>query len=139
MRIAIPVWGEKVSPLLDAASRLLIVEADRTGEIARFQMALDESEPNRKALRITEMGVDVLICGAVSDSVLRALVATGIRIISDISGRAGDVVDSFLRGSTFDSRLLMPGCKRKRSHFRMEETSRETIASVREGRTPRTT
>ncbi|MEW6665855.1 MAG: hypothetical protein AB1512_11620 [Thermodesulfobacteriota bacterium] len=33
MRIAIPVWGEKVSPLLDAASRLLIVETDRMGEL----------------------------------------------------------------------------------------------------------
>jgi len=139
MRIAIPVWGEKVSPLLDAASRLLIVETDQGSEIARFQMALDEGEPNRKVRRITEMGVDVLICGAVSDSVLRALVSTGIRIISDISGHAGDVVDSFLRGSTFDSRLLMPGCKRKRSHLMMGETSRETTPRVREGRRPRET
>lgn len=139
MRIAIPVWGEKVSPLLDAASRLLIVETDQMGEIARFQMALDDGEPNRKASRIREMGVDVLICGAVSDSVSRALTAAGIRIISDISGRAGEVVDSFLRGSTFDSRLLMPGCKRKRYHFRMGEPSCDTIPRVREGRRPRAT
>jgi len=139
MRIAIPVWGEKVSPLLDAASRLLIVETDRRGEIARFQMALDDGELNRKARLIREVGVDVIICGAVSDPVSKALAATGIRIISEISGRVGDVVDSFLRGSTFDSRLLMPGCKRKKSHFRMEETSGEAISRVREGRRPRAT
>jgi predicted Fe-Mo cluster-binding NifX family protein len=139
MRIAVPVWGEKVSPLLDAASRLLIVEADQKGEIARFQVSLDESEPSRKAGRIREMGVDVLICGAVSDSVSRAVVAKGIRIISEISGCAGEVVDSFLKGSPFDSRLLMPGCKRKRSHFRTGEISRETTPRVRDGTRPRAT
>lgn len=139
MRIAVPVWGERVSPLLDAASRLLIVEVDRRGEIARFQMALDESEPNRKAFRIREMGVDVLICGAVSDLVSRALVAAGIHIISEISGGACDVVDSFLKGAGFDSRLLMPGCKRKRSRFLTGDSSRDTIPRLREARRPRAT
>ena len=28
MRIAVPIWQDKVSPLLDAASRLLIVETE---------------------------------------------------------------------------------------------------------------
>lgn len=139
MRIAIPVWEEKVSPLLDAASRLLIVETDQRGEIARFQMALDESEPSRKARRISEMGVDLLICGAVSEAVSMALNAAGIRIISEISGRACEVIDSFLRGSIFDSRLLMPGCKRKRPHFRMGELTCDSIPRVRERRRPRAT
>ena len=132
MRIAIPVWEEKVSPLLDTASMLLIVEMDRLGEIARFQMALEEYEPGRKARRIRDIGVDVIICGAVSDFVSRALSAAGIRVIPEISGQAEEVMDAFLRGTAFDSKLLMPGSNRRRSYSRKRGRPHGTIAAVRE-------
>ena len=37
MKIAIPIWeGDKISPVLDTALRLLVVETENKSEVSRF-------------------------------------------------------------------------------------------------------
>lgn len=112
MRIAIPIWGDKVSPVLDTASRLLIVEVADQTEVSRFEIYLDEQDLSRRCFRIQGMEVDILICGAISRPFLRMLMASGINIIPEISGHAEEVLEAYLKGNLFHSRFLMPGCKR---------------------------
>jgi predicted Fe-Mo cluster-binding NifX family protein len=121
MRIAIPIWDDKVSPVLDTASRLLIVEVEDRGETSRFNVYLDDQELSRKCLRIRDMEVDTLICGAVSRPFSTMLKASGIDIIPEISGHAEDILKAYLQGDLFHSRFLMPGCKRYR--FRQGNSS----------------
>ena len=115
MRIAIPIWDDKVSPVLDTASRLLIVEVDDRGETSRFEVYLDEQDLSRKCLRIRDMQIDILICGAISNPFSRMLMASGIDVIPEISGCAEEVLEAYLKGNLFHPRFLMPGCKRNRS------------------------
>ncbi len=117
MRIAIPVWGNKVSPVLDTASRLLIVDVEDRNEAGRFEIYLEEQDLSRRCLRINGMKVDILICGAISRPIARMLIASGIDVISEISGLAEEVLAAYLQGNLFNSKFLMPGCKRKRSMF----------------------
>jgi predicted Fe-Mo cluster-binding NifX family protein len=58
MKIAIPVWENKVSPVLDTASRLLIVELKEGGEMSRFEIYLDERDLTRRCIRIQGLGID---------------------------------------------------------------------------------
>lgn len=112
MKIAIPIWEDKVSPVFDTALRLLVVEVENREEECRFVYFMDEQDLTRKCRRIRKLDVDILICGAVSHPFLNMLKASGVDVIQQISGRAEEVLEAYLRGDLFHSRFLMPGCKR---------------------------
>jgi predicted Fe-Mo cluster-binding NifX family protein len=110
MRIAIPIWENKVSPVMDTASRLMIIETDGQKEIARFETYLEEQDISRRCHRIQSLEIDVLICGAICRSLSGMLLASDIRIISEISGLVEDVLKAYLQGTLADSKFFMPGC-----------------------------
>jgi predicted Fe-Mo cluster-binding NifX family protein len=111
MRIAIPIWDDKISPVLDTASKLLVVEVEDQKEASRFEIYLDEHELSRRCIRIRGMDVDLLICGAISRPFYRMLIGSGINIIQDISGHPEDVLKAYLHGKLLHSGFFMPGCK----------------------------
>jgi predicted Fe-Mo cluster-binding NifX family protein len=114
MRIAVPIWENRISPVLDTASRLLIVEKEEQREAIRSETLLEEQDIHRRCLRIKGLGIDILICGAVSQSLLKLLTASGIQIIYGISGNPEDVLDAYFEGALDHTRFFMPGFKRKR-------------------------
>ena len=109
MKIGIPIWGDRISPVMDTASRLLIVETDGQKEASRFETYLEVQDLPHRCFRIHGLGLDVLICGAISRPFLRRLISLGINIIHGISGHPEDVLDAYLQGILHDSRFLMPG------------------------------
>ena len=109
MRVAIPTWENRVSPVLDTASRLLIIEVKNQKEIERFETILDVQDLYGRCVRILNLGLDILICGAISRSYFRRLTATGLHIISGISGHPEDVLEAYLQGTLSHSRFSMPG------------------------------
>ncbi len=115
MRIAIPIWDHKISPVLDTASRLLIIDVEDKNEARRFEIYLDERDLSRRCIRIQRMEVDTLICGAISNAFERMLLASGVTVIQDISGHAEDVLTAHLNGNLHHSSFQMPGCRRRRS------------------------
>jgi predicted Fe-Mo cluster-binding NifX family protein len=112
MRLAIPIWDDRVSPVLDTASRLLLIEVENGAETSRFEVLLEEKELARRCLRIQGLGVNVLICGAVSRPFLKMLVSSGITLIPEISGAVEEVLQAYFKGTLSQTRFLMPGCKR---------------------------
>ena len=112
MKIAIPIWEDKVSPVLDTASRLLVVEFEDQEEATRFETFLDEQDISRRCVRIRRLGVDTLICGAISRGFSNILEASGIHVVPGISGHPEDVLDAYLNGDLFRSKFFMPGYQR---------------------------
>jgi len=112
MRIAIPVWEDKVSPVFDTALKLLVVELDNQKEISRLAYHIGEEDLLWKCRRIKELSPQVVICGAVSHLFLNMLKAADLDVVEHISGRVEDVLDAYLKGDILNSRFLMPGCKR---------------------------
>ncbi|MCF8145115.1 MAG: dinitrogenase iron-molybdenum cofactor biosynthesis protein [Deltaproteobacteria bacterium] len=111
MKIAVSVWEGRVSPVFDTASRLLVLDAEETGERSRFEVLLDEQTCSRKCSRIQVLGVEVLICGAISRYLQGILVASGIRVIPWVCGAASEVVSAYMDGTLSQPRYLMPGCR----------------------------
>lgn len=114
MKIAIPIWEGKVSPVFDTALRLLVVEVEGKKEASRYIYYIGEQDLTQKCRHIRTLEVDLLICGAVSHPFLQMLLASGLEVIQQISGKAEDVLDAYLKGNIFNARFLMPGCKRNR-------------------------
>ena len=112
MRIAISIWEDKISPVLDTASKLLIIDNKAQKESSRFEANLLVQDMSQRCSFIRILDLDVLICGAVSRQFREMLKACGIKIISGISGPAEDVLDAYLQGDLLHSGFFMPGSKR---------------------------
>jgi predicted Fe-Mo cluster-binding NifX family protein len=112
MKVAIPVWEDKVSPVFDTATRLLVLQVENNREAGRFETLLEHKDLGRRCALVQGLGIDVLICGAISRHFSGMLAAGGVDVIAWISGPAQEVIDAFMAGSLLDSRFLMPGCNR---------------------------
>ncbi len=110
MRIAVSIWEDKVSPLLDTASKLLVIENALQREISRFEVYLLEQDISQRCHFIRGLNINVLICGGVSRQLSGLLEASGINVISGISGPAKDIIESYLQETLGDSTFFMPGC-----------------------------
>ncbi len=109
MKIAIPVWENKISPVLDTASRLLVVELTESGQMSRFEIYLDERNLTRRCLRIQDLGIDTLLCGAVTRHFSDMLKSGGVTIVPGFSGQPDDVLQACFEGEVGQGDLLMPG------------------------------
>jgi predicted Fe-Mo cluster-binding NifX family protein len=109
MKIAVPTWNGRVSPVFDTASRLLVVEAGEDREYSRFETDISEHFLPSKVMRLTGLGIETLICGAISRPLASMVTTAGISLIPWISGKVEDVLGAFLSGTLFDFRFTMPG------------------------------
>ncbi len=118
MKIAIPTWSGRVSPVLDVAKHFLLVEAQHSVELGRRDVPVEEAELFTRAKRIAELHPDVLICGAISRGFETMLGSAGIRMIPNTCGPTEDVLRAFLSGQLTEQAFLMPGCCGRRRRFR---------------------
>lgn len=96
--------------MLDVARHLLVVDIESNAEVARREANLDETHLTGRSKRICELGVETLICGAVSRPLEAALLSAGVRVIPQTCGPVEDVLRAFLSGRLADEMFLMPGC-----------------------------
>jgi predicted Fe-Mo cluster-binding NifX family protein len=124
MKVAIPLWQGRVSPVFDEASRILLIDISHNQETYRKEEYLPDQNPLERARLLPKLGVDLLICGMISQTQQAAISSVGIRIIPHICGSMEDVITALLEDRIECSELRMPGCGshkklRKHSH-RME-------------------
>ncbi|MDX9787676.1 MAG: NifB/NifX family molybdenum-iron cluster-binding protein [Desulfobacterales bacterium] len=110
MKVALTVWGDRISPLFDAARELLIVEIQDAVVVSRRHEPIVLNGPLRLAERLAQQQIDVLICGAISELPARLIEAAGVKLVPFIAGAANDVLHSFAKGGEIVSAFSMPGC-----------------------------
>lgn len=118
MRVAIPVWNGRVSPVFDAAGRVVLVDVENGLERARREEVLRESFLGQRARRLGELGVNVLICGAISRPLAALMEASGITVLPWTAGPVDDVLQAYLAGGLPNARWRMPGCGGRRQRNR---------------------
>ena len=104
------VWSERVSPVFDVAKRLLLVSVEGQKPVGREVQPIEPLDLRGRARRVTELGVDVLICGAISRALESLLVAAGVQVYPQRCGPVEEVLEAFLTGQLNDGAFLMPGC-----------------------------
>lgn len=110
MKIAIPHWKGRVSPVFDVSGRLLIVDIDNGCETCRAEVKMIHQDPVSRARDLCFLSVDLLICGVISLELSAAVISSGIKIIACTCGPVEEVVKAFLDNQLSNSRFLMPGC-----------------------------
>ncbi len=112
--IAFAIWRDRISPVFDSSQALLVLDVENGIEINRRQVTLKTHDPSSRAMELADLGVQVLICGAISLAFATAVESMGLHIISFVSGDINPVIRSFLNGTVQNSDFRMPGCGRKR-------------------------
>lgn len=121
MRIAIPCWQGRVSPVFDVAEEMLLLDVGKTSEPQRENRSLLKSDPLGRARELANLHPDILICGAISLALENALLGSGIQVVGFVCGNVEEIVAAFLTGDISDSRFLMPGSCSKRRRVRLRD------------------
>lgn len=118
MKLAIPVWQGRISPVFDVAGQLLLVELVDGREVARQERMVDETAADERSRKLAELGVETLICAGISQLLETGLADRGIRVIARVCGNVEEVLAAFVAGRLSQSRFAMPGCcgQRRRRH-----------------------
>jgi predicted Fe-Mo cluster-binding NifX family protein len=95
MRVALPSWNGRISPVFDVTRRIVVVDIENGIIAGRSE---HELEDGARIEQISRLGVDVLICSAISWPVEAMLWAAGIDVVSDICGPVNEIIDAHLSG-----------------------------------------
>jgi len=117
MRIAVAVWRDRVSPVFDVAGSLLLVDLEDGAPLQRSDANIQEEDIVARVQKLSELGVDVLICGAISRPLETMLTAAGVKVIARICGGVEEVLDAHRTGRLGDRAFAMPGCCGRRQGF----------------------
>ena len=118
MKVAIPHWHSRVSPVFDVAGNILLIDVGHNQEHQRQSIAMTTTDTHSRAKQLAKLGVDVLICGAISQPLEMALVADGVEVIAQICGDVECVLAAFIERRLDQDTYLMPGCCRRRRRLR---------------------
>lgn len=117
MKVAIPHWQGRISPVFDVAGSVLLVDVADGKELARQNVAINAEQPQARANLIAGHGATVLICGAISWPLEMALSTAGVKVIPQTCGEVERVLAAFISGQLNHDAFLMPGCCGRRRRF----------------------
>jgi predicted Fe-Mo cluster-binding NifX family protein len=111
MKTAFPYWHNRIAPVFDTACQILIIESE-AGLIAGEQrVILPDDEPAVKVLRLVELEIGSLVCGALSRPMFEMATAYGIKVTPFIAGDLDEIVCSWVTGKLKHETYAMPGCR----------------------------
>jgi predicted Fe-Mo cluster-binding NifX family protein len=108
--IALASWKNRIAPVFDVARKLRIVESDSGRIVRQFEETLPGYAPSANVHHLAGLGVDTLICGAISTQLEAMAEAYGIRVVSFVAGELDEVTRAWLEGTIVESTFAMPGC-----------------------------
>ncbi|OPY69982.1 MAG: hypothetical protein A4E57_00860 [Syntrophorhabdaceae bacterium PtaU1.Bin034] len=85
-KIAIPHHLGYVSPVFDVARNILAVSVRDGQELGREEALLESTGPFLRAQELKSLGVDLLVCGAISRPYEIALLSKGIEVRHSLCG-----------------------------------------------------
>jgi len=109
MRIAVPNTAGRVSPVFDWARAVVIREGDDLADQSEEIKSLEGILPPHRPRFLSELGVDVLLCGGISTELAAAFVPKGIEVVAGLAGGIEEVLAAYMTGRLPDPALTMPG------------------------------
>ena len=125
MKVAIPISSGGISPVFDVSRHLLVVEIEGGKEVSRHEEEIRETELTHRVQQLTGLGVNMLICGAISWPLERMLVSAGVQVVSKTCGPVEEVLQAFASGKLTEKAFLMPGCWGRRRRSRGKHPRRQ--------------
>ena len=120
-KIALSIWENRISPVMDSAGQLLIIEYEDKKELNRQLIYIPDIDLVKKVNFFQTQGVELLICGAISRQLLQILSVSGIKVIPFIRGSINKVLSAYIHEYLGEDSFFLPGyqrCRRKQNRRR---------------------
>lgn len=98
-KVAIPVFGNRVSSRLDCSESILLVSIEDGTIVRRQETRWTHVNPLEKIRLLAQEGVGVLICGGLTETCANMLHDTGIEVIPWVRGEVEVVLFQFMKGT----------------------------------------
>ena len=118
MKLAIMLYGTRVSPRYGYSQGVLIVEVDNRGESARRTLEIGEYYPEKVPELLSKEGVEVVISGGMNQYFQDLFRLHGIDVIWGIIGEANDALAAFRDGQLAPGMGCCPERRRTRKSQR---------------------
>ena len=109
MRLAIPIFRSRISPVLDFSTKCLIISIEQGKEIGRDEICLTGLTNQRRVERLKDARVNTIICAGISLPLQKMLVLAGLDVLFGIVGSVDEVLNAYHKGKLQDRRFMMPG------------------------------
>ena len=111
MKIAVPYWNNRISPVLDTADNFLLIETQNGRWTKDININLSEKSISERVEYFKKHHVSVLLCGAISEYYHNLILAKGIRVIPWLTGDISGIIEAFICNNSFEPGSVMPGCR----------------------------
>ncbi len=111
-RVAIPIFQNRISPVLDSCRHMLIIDIDQGAEMDRETVYMDEMSLTERCGIFAKLDVTMMICGGVSEVFANMLMGAGIHLLNGIAGEVDDVITAFFEGRLDKPQFYMPGFRK---------------------------
>jgi len=126
MRVALPLFGEDISPRFCFAREMIVIERHGQQEVSRRRVQLnDASWPERFSV-LEEHRIDVLLCGGFPRRYLPYASRAGVRVIVGLAGRVEQVAEAFFAGRIED--WIVGPCHGQREQEDMDHNDTDVVA-----------
>lgn len=99
----------RVSPVFDTCTQLIILEPRAANQLGRRSIAVADKPLHERILTLQRMGVNRVICAAVSDAFFTLLQESRIQLVTGIAGEIDEVIEAYRSGALGQPRFRMPG------------------------------
>jgi predicted Fe-Mo cluster-binding NifX family protein len=114
MKIAIPVFENRISPRFDCAPALVLYDIAGERAVGQKEISCEGWNDKERVSQLKGMGVDTLICGGLPNYLLSVLTNIGIKVIPWVAGDTSEALTLFLRGQLDSGTVISTGRKRRR-------------------------
>ena len=109
MRIAISVFGSRISPRFDFAPYFRLFDTEGKKIIASKDVCCEGWGDIERVSKLKDMGTNTVICGGLPNYLLGILQNGGIKVIPWIAGNADEALTLFLHNRLNQGMILCPG------------------------------
>jgi predicted Fe-Mo cluster-binding NifX family protein len=134
MKIAIPEHQGRVAPVFDACRRILVYARQDDGHLLVSQEDWSAVSRQSRAVRLKELGIDVLLCGAISCGIEDQINGQGISLVAWLAGEIPAILQAYSTGCVMDPQYAMPGtlvCRQRRKRRRGYKAQMQRNLGVR--------
>lgn len=115
LRIALPVWNDRVSPVFDATKRVRVADIIDGSIVNQSEHGLEKGE---HVTTLCSLGVDVLVCAGISPILETSLRNGGVEVVADRCGATDRIVEAYASGDKALRQFRSPGVSEHRHNRR---------------------
>ena len=108
--IALPVFEERISPLLDVSEKFVIYEINDKKITQKAIVNINATSERVRIEKLRDIGVSLIISGAVSRYLSYIITECGLKHIAWASGPVDEVINLYLNNTLVTSRPASGSC-----------------------------